>query len=125
MNPTRKDAIAILLAGVVCKPAFAANSVVILKGTDVDSDPFTVTLTISNNKWTKVEPNGANKVFKTAGGVWMRADNIVTLFKNDATTRVGQFKPLVPETAQQGQHGNGDEFETASSLSWTVDTVVP
>jgi len=125
MKPTRKEAIAMLFAGLACKPIAAANSVVTLKGSNQDGDQFTVTLTISNNKWTKFEPSSAKKVFTTPSGVWSRAVNVVTLFKADATSRVAQFKPLVPETAQAGQTGTGDEFESASSLTWTVDAVVP
>src|SRR5687767_6646108 len=89
-----------------------ANSKVVLSGSNSDGDQYSVSLTVSDNKWTKSEPSGANKVFATASGVWSRAVNITTLFKADGTTRVGQFTPLVPESAKKGDSGTGDSFET-------------
>jgi hypothetical protein len=102
-----------------------ANSQITLNGTDLGGNQFTVVLTLANNKWVKTEPGGVNQIFLAANGVWMRAVNIVTLFQADAVTRVGQFTPLVPETANAGDVGNGNEFETASTLTWTVGAVVP
>jgi hypothetical protein len=98
------------------------NSFVSLRGVTRDGQNHTVTivLQIEDTRWTANEPGGSSNVFLTKSGVWMRAVNVVTLFKNDATTRVGQLKPLVPENASQGQTGEGSSFELAVDFDWVV-----
>jgi hypothetical protein len=102
-----------------------ANKSVALHGID-DTNPVNtveIQLSVSDNKWAKSEPNGASNVFKTSKGVWMRASTITTLFANDATTRVGQLKPMDPAGAKKGDKGRGDSFETAVTFGWLVTSV--
>ena len=102
-----------------------ANKSTTLHGVD-DIDPshtVDIVLSVPDNKWTKTEPNGASNIFKTKSGVWMRAVNVTTLFANDATTKVGQLKPLDPAGAKKGDKGDGSSFETAVNFHWTVTSV--
>lgn len=100
--------------------AEARNTQVTIKGTSADGDPYTLTLTIANNKWTESEPAGASKVFKTKAGVWERGINLVSLNKNDNTTKVGHLNGIVPESVSSGATGDGGADETGSTLSWKV-----
>jgi hypothetical protein len=90
------------------------------KGTSGDGDPYTLTLTIANNKWTESEPAGASKVFKTKTGVWERGVNLVSLNKSDNTTKVGHLNGIVPESVPSGATGDGGADETGNTLSWKV-----
>lgn len=96
-----------------------------LHGIDTDDPSRTVTIVLSvpDNKWSKTEPGGASHIFKTKSGVWMKAVNVTTLFASDATTRVGQLKPLDPAGAKVKDKGRGESFETAVNFDWTVTTV--
>ena len=98
-----------------------ANGFVSLNGISNDGQ-FAVRLTVvfEGNKWQAGEPGGTSNVFATKSGVWMRAVNIVTLFADNAQTRIGQLNPLVPETAVPGNSGQGHNFETAVDFGWTV-----
>jgi hypothetical protein len=88
---------------------------------DGSQNKFNLTvMTDGSGLWQAGEPGGTSNVFATKAGVWMRAVNITTLFKNDATTRVAQLTPLVPETAKPNDQGQGHNFETAVDFSWTV-----
>jgi len=78
---------------------------------------------VPNNKWTATLPAGADPIFKTKVGVWQRAVNITSLFKNDAHSRVGNLTPFVPESAKRGDIGNGKSEETGRNFSWSVDLV--
>jgi hypothetical protein len=100
--------------------AAAGNTQVVLKGTSGDGDPYTLTFTIANNKWTESEPAGASKVFKTKTGVWERGVNIVSLNKSDNTTKVGHLNGIVPESVPSGATGDGGADETGNTLNWTV-----
>jgi hypothetical protein len=73
-----------------------------------------------NNSWVESEAGGASNVFTTKRGLWSRAVNVVTLFKNDNTTRVGQLRDLLPENARKGDTGGGSSFETGLNFRWTV-----
>jgi hypothetical protein len=100
--------------------AAAGNKQVTIKGTSGDGDPYTLTLTIANNKWTESEPAGASKVFTTKTGVWERAVNIVSLNKSDNKTKVGHLNGIVPESVASGATGDGGADETPTTLNWTV-----
>lgn len=123
MKDTRIGFFVLFLVFVLALFAFAAptNQTVSITGTSSDGNPFKLTLTVANNKWTESEQNGASKVFTTKSGVWERANNIVSLNKNDNKTRVATLNPLVPESAHKGDNGSGSAAESATTLTWTVD----
>ena len=100
--------------------AAPTNEVVTIKGTSVDGDPFKLVLTVSDNKWTENEPNGASKVFTTKKGLWERAVNVVSLNKSDNITKVGHLNAIVPESVASGATGNGSPDEKATTFNWTV-----
>jgi hypothetical protein len=89
--------------------------------TDGSQNKFNLTvMTDGSMKWQAGEPGNTSNIFNTKSGVWMRAVNIVTLFQNDATTRVAQLTPFVPDTAQPNDQGSGHNFETAVDFGWNV-----
>jgi hypothetical protein len=93
-----------------------------INGTANDGSQHKVRLTVrlDDNTWQAGEPSGTSLIFATKKGVWMRAVNIVTLFREDAQNKVGQLSPLVPETVAVGDMGQGHSFETAVDFDWEV-----
>jgi hypothetical protein len=88
---------------------------------DGSNNKFNLTVMLDGSSaWQAGEPGGTSNIFNTKNGVWMRAVDIVTLFQNDATTRVAQLTPLVPETAKPNDQGQGHNFETAVDFTWVV-----
>lgn len=88
---------------------------------DGSQNTFNLTVMLDGSSaWQAGEPGGTSNIFNTKNGVWMRADNITTLFQKDAITRIAQLTPLVPETAKKNDSGQGHNFETAVDFNWVV-----
>jgi hypothetical protein len=99
------------------------NKAVHLECVDDEGGKFSLDFLIPGNKWEANLPVGTKPVFKTRSGVWQRAINITTLYKKDATTRVGALNPFVPESAQKDEVGKGKCEETGEIFDWRVTAV--
>jgi len=110
----------LLIAFYVAAISATENTTVAISGTSSDGDAYSITFTIKNNKWSESEPSNSSKVFTTHSGVWQRGDNVTTLFKSDAATKVGTLKGFFPESAKKGLTGTGFPSESATGIDWVV-----
>jgi hypothetical protein len=104
-------------------PTPLANNSVHLQCKDDKDDSFALNFVVSGNTWTANCPSGTEPIFKTKAGVWQRVANITTLYKQDGKARVGHLTPFVPESAKEGDTGNGKSEETGHTFTWRVELV--
>ncbi len=105
------------------KASLRSNNAVHLECVNDEGGKFSLDFLIPNNRWEAKFPAGTKPIFKTLSGVWQRVNNITTLYKKDATTRVGHLNPFVPESAEKDDVGKGKCEETAEIFDWKVTAV--
>jgi hypothetical protein len=103
--------------------AIRTNNAVHLECVNEEGGKFSLDFLVPNNKWEAKFPDGTKPIFKTRSGLWQRVQNITTMYKNDATTRVGHLNPFVPESAKKGDSGKGKSEEAGEFFDWKVTAV--
>jgi hypothetical protein len=78
-----------------------------------------LTLIIAGTTWTEAEAGNDVHFFKTKKGSYVRISNVVSLLDSNKK-EVGRLNNIVPESAKQGDKGNGYAEETGISFSWEV-----
>lgn len=123
MKVGRLVLVPLLMAATLGSAVTADNigTVSIVGKNEDSSDPkaFGLTLVKANITWTEAEPGNATHFFTTKKGSYVRVNNVVSLL--DGTKKeVGRLNNIVPESAKQGDNGNGRAEESGIVFHWEV-----
>jgi hypothetical protein len=83
-----------------------------------------VQITTANGRWSKSEPGGADKVFKTKHGPYRVIGTSTELLRDGGGNRVGRLANFVPDTVVDKSTGDGLSDDAGTAITWKVDGIL-